>query len=48
MCMSCCTTATCGKMGHSERKGENLYKNIPGNKTQDIFSNAVEYFQCAD
>jgi phosphoribosylformylglycinamidine synthase len=30
-----------GKMGHSERKGENLYKNIYGNKTQDIFSNAV-------
>ena len=34
-----------GKMGHSERKGENLYKNIPGNKTQDIFSNAVKYFR---
>ena len=30
-----------GKMGHSERKGENLYKNIYGNKTQDIFGNAV-------
>ena len=30
-----------GKMGHSERKGENLYKNIYGNKTQDIFANAV-------
>jgi len=34
-----------GKMGHSERKGDNLYKNIYGNKTQDIFKNAVEYFQ---
>jgi phosphoribosylformylglycinamidine synthase len=34
-----------GKMGHSERKGENLYKNIYGNKTQDIFKNAVQYFQ---
>jgi len=33
-----------GKMGHSERKGENLYKNIYGNKTQNIFRNAVEYF----
>jgi phosphoribosylformylglycinamidine synthase len=33
-----------GKMGHSERKGENLYKNIYGNKTQDVFRNAVEYF----
>lgn len=34
-----------GKMGHSERKGENLYKNIPGNKVQDIFQNAVDYFR---
>ena len=34
-----------GKMGHSERKGENLYKNIDGNKFQDIFKNAVEYFK---
>ena len=34
-----------GKMGHSERKGENLYKNINGNKDQDIFRNAVAYFQ---
>jgi phosphoribosylformylglycinamidine synthase len=34
-----------GKMGHSERKGENLYKNIYGNKTQDIFANAVQYFE---
>ena len=32
-----------GKMGHSERKGDNLYKNIYGNKTQDIFKNAVKY-----
>ncbi len=34
-----------GKMGHSERKGENLYKNIYGNKTQDIFSNAMNYLK---
>ena len=34
-----------GKMGHSERKGENLYKNIYGNKSQDIFKNGVQYFQ---
>ena len=34
-----------GKMGHSERKGEDLYKNIPGNKVQDIFSNGVSYFK---
>lgn len=33
------------KMGHSERKGEDLYKNIPGNKVQDIFSNGVNYFK---
>ena len=34
-----------GKMGHSERKGENLYKNIAGDKVQDIFANAVAYFR---
>ncbi|MCQ2283589.1 MAG: phosphoribosylformylglycinamidine synthase [Bacteroidales bacterium] len=34
-----------GKMGHSERKGENLYKNIEGNKIQDLFQNAVDYFR---
>lgn len=33
-----------GKMGHSERKGENLYKNIVGDKNQDIFANGVLYF----
>lgn len=33
-----------GKMGHSERKGENLYKNIEGDKVQDLFKNAVDYF----
>jgi len=34
-----------GKMGHCERKGEHLYKNIYGNKTQDIFKNAINYLQ---
>jgi len=34
-----------GKMGHSERYENNLFKNIDGNKTQDIFKNAVRYFQ---
>ncbi len=34
-----------GKMGHSERKGCYLYKNIDGNKCQDIFANAVSYFR---
>lgn len=33
-----------GKMGHSERKGDNVFKNISGNKTQDIFQNAINYF----
>jgi phosphoribosylformylglycinamidine synthase len=33
-----------GKMGHSERVGDNLYKNISGEKTQDIFKNGVRYF----
>ncbi len=34
-----------GKMGHSERFEENLFKNISGNKKQDIFENAVNYFK---
>ncbi|MDN5304974.1 MAG: phosphoribosylformylglycinamidine synthase, partial [Fusobacteriaceae bacterium] len=34
-----------GKMGHSERMGENLYKNIDGNKVQNIFENGVKYFK---
>lgn len=34
-----------GKMGHSERYEENLFKNIMGDKEQSIFLNAVRYFQ---
>ncbi len=34
-----------GKMGHSERVGDNLYKNIIGDKEQNIFRNGVEYFR---
>lgn len=34
-----------GKMGHSERYENNLFKNIYGNREQDIFSNAVNYFR---
>ncbi|WP_195199390.1 phosphoribosylformylglycinamidine synthase [Faecalispora jeddahensis] len=34
-----------GKMAHSERKGENLYKNVPGAKDQQIFESGVAYFQ---
>ena len=33
-----------GKMGHSERCGENLLKNIPGNKHQPLFESGAEYF----
>jgi phosphoribosylformylglycinamidine synthase len=34
-----------GKMGHSERIGKNLYKNIPGNTDQQIFKAGVDYFK---
>ena len=34
-----------GKMGHSERYEEGLFKNIEGDKLQDIFRNGVEYFK---
>ena len=34
-----------GKMGHSERFENNLFKNIKGNKKQNIFENAVKYFK---
>ena len=33
-----------GKMGHSERKGENLYANVPFEKDQKIFESGVKYF----
>lgn len=33
-----------GKMGHSERYEEGLFKNISGNLRQQIFENAVNYF----
>ena len=34
-----------GKMGHSERYEDGLFKNISGNKKQNIFENAVNYFR---
>jgi phosphoribosylformylglycinamidine synthase, clade II len=34
-----------GKMGHSERYEDNLFKNISGNRRQPIFENAVNYFR---
>ncbi|MBR5261609.1 MAG: phosphoribosylformylglycinamidine synthase, partial [Oscillospiraceae bacterium] len=33
-----------GKMGHSERIGKNLYKNIPGEFDMGMFRSAVNYF----
>ncbi|MBQ7245743.1 MAG: phosphoribosylformylglycinamidine synthase [Firmicutes bacterium] len=34
-----------GKMGHSERIGEHLYKNVPGNFDIGMFRSAVKYFK---
>ncbi|AIO18177.1 Phosphoribosylformylglycinamidine synthase [Candidatus Izimaplasma bacterium HR1] len=34
-----------GKMGHSERYQKDLFKNIYGNKNQNIFKNGVNYFK---
>lgn len=34
-----------GKMGHSERIGRNLYKNVPGNNDQKLFESGVNYFK---
>ncbi|MDD3428403.1 MAG: phosphoribosylformylglycinamidine synthase [Oscillospiraceae bacterium] len=33
-----------GKMGHTERYGHNVYKNVEGNKAQQLFEGAVSYF----
>lgn len=33
-----------GKMGHSERKGTDICKNVVGEKDQQIFENGVKYF----
>ncbi len=34
-----------GKMGHSERIGTGLYKNVPGNYDIRMFESAVQYFK---
>lgn len=34
-----------GKMGHSERKGLGLYKNVPGVYDMKMFESAVKYFK---
>ena len=33
-----------GKMGHSERIGENIGVNVPGEKDQQLFASGVEYY----
>ena len=34
-----------GKMGHSERKGYGLYRNVPGEYDMKLFESAVKYFK---
>ena len=34
-----------GKMGHAERLGENVHKNIGGVKDMKIFASGVAYFK---
>ena len=34
-----------GKMGHSERVGKHLYKNIPGSFDIGIFRSGAKYFR---
>ena len=33
-----------GKMGHTERRGHDLYKNVPGDTGMPLFENGVKYF----
>lgn len=40
-----CDGQILGKMGHTERYEENIFKNIAGNKEQALFLNAVNYFK---
>lgn len=37
-----------GKMGHSERRGDGLYLNVPGREFQPIFEAGVRYFTGED
>ncbi|MCI8469751.1 MAG: phosphoribosylformylglycinamidine synthase, partial [Eggerthellaceae bacterium] len=34
-----------GKMGHTERIGDGVYKNVPGNTFQPLFEGGVNYFK---
>ncbi|MDO5089244.1 MAG: phosphoribosylformylglycinamidine synthase subunit PurQ, partial [Leptotrichiaceae bacterium] len=43
--MLACNGRIFGKMAHSERMGKNLYKNIIGNKEQNIFRNGIKFFK---
>ena len=43
--MLACNGRIFGKMAHSERTGTNLYKNIYGNKEQNIFKNGIKFFK---
>lgn len=40
-----CDGRVFGKMGHSERIGDNVYKNVSGQKDQKIFEAGVNYFK---
>mgnify|MGYP002967131474 CR=1 FL=1 len=34
-----------GKMGHTERIGKELYRNVPGQYEMELFTSAVRYFK---
>ena len=34
-----------GKMGHSERRGDHVARNIPGDKHQPLLESGAEYFK---
>ena len=34
-----------GKMGHAERIGQNLYRNVPGQYDMGLFRSAAKYFK---
>ena len=34
-----------GKMGHTERAGRGLYRNVPGNRYQPLFEGGIDYFR---
>lgn len=34
-----------GKMGHSERTGADIFRNVPGNKYQPVFEGGMDYFK---